>query len=150
MPTSEYWETPWPETLRCLPEKTMLKKHGESWIHCSKKPRLSTLTSQTAGDRMRWSESRRREGGRIRLLHTRIQPPSRRRDSLHLIRSPAVWLVRVDRRGFLEQWIHDSPCFFNIVFSGKQRSVAGHGVCQYSFVAIHLLRSGLPASYHLR
>src|SRR5439155_22682097 len=79
MPTSEYWEMPWPETLRCLPEKTMLKKHGESWIHCSKKPRLSTLTSQTAGDRMRWSESRRREGGRIRLLHTRIQPGLARR-----------------------------------------------------------------------
>ena len=34
MPTNGCWETPWPETPRCLPARTMWKRRGESSIRC--------------------------------------------------------------------------------------------------------------------
>jgi len=61
-----------PGTLRCLHEKTTLKKHGIV-DQCSKRPRRSTLTNQTLGP----NEMERitpPEAGRILWLHPRLQP----------------------------------------------------------------------------
>jgi hypothetical protein len=61
--------------------------------------------------------------------HCRVLPTSGRRDFLiDLIWSPRVRLVLIDGGARFQHRIDDSPRLFDIVFAGKQRRVAGHGV----------------------
>ena len=82
----------------------------------------------------------------LRDLYVRRIPAAGRDGTLvHLVRSPRMRFVSIQRGVLVEDPINDPPGFFDVVLTGKQRRIADHGIAEDALVGGHFAGTRITA-----